>query len=198
MMDWLNPAVIGFTLNVVGLFFLASAITFKKPRREIEEILGVERQRSLSTVRDHLVNQIQTYVGFIFLVFGHVLLVINQLQLDAAGPMAENPDLLVISLILAVPTILTLGVLKLFQILFARRNFRRLLGEVLRESGYELEKNQKLAVQIGEILGVPKLRDQAVGDYIEEVRVTLGLDGAASSERAQRRRRAGSPEPRRV
>ena len=37
MLDRVNPSVIGYALNIVGLFFLASAITFKKPRRQVEQ-----------------------------------------------------------------------------------------------------------------------------------------------------------------
>ena len=36
-----GPTVIGCALNVVGLFFLALAISFKRPRRQIEELLGI-------------------------------------------------------------------------------------------------------------------------------------------------------------
>ena len=43
MLDKVDFTVIGYALNVVGLFFLASAIAFKKPRRQIEELLGIER-----------------------------------------------------------------------------------------------------------------------------------------------------------
>jgi hypothetical protein len=194
-LDWLKPAVIGFTLNVVGLFFLASAISFKKPRREIEEILGVERPRSLSAVRDHLVNQVQTYIGFVFLVAGHVLLMGSELQ--ASG--AEDPNLVVIVLVLLLSTVATMAVLKLVQLLFARRNFRRLLGEVLRESSFALEKDQKMAVQIGELLQIPKNRDQSVPEYIEEVRRTLGLaEGPASIARSSSLRRAPKAEHPRV
>src|SRR5262245_43470972 len=113
MLDSLNPTVIGYSLNVVGLFFLASAISFKKPKRVVEEILGIERHRSLAHVRDQLVNQIQTYVGFVFLVTGHVLLMGDALLRNdvakegEAQALRDNTDLVVIVGVLLVSTAAT-------------------------------------------------------------------------------------------
>lgn len=187
-LDWVNPAVIGFTLNVVGLFFLASAITLRRPRREMEEVLQVERPRSLSNVSDHLANQVQTYTGFVFLVAGHVLLMGNELRRSAADPLEEGPSLVAIALVLLAATVTTMVLLKLVQSMFARRHFRRLLAEVVRESGYSLAKNQKIAVQIGEILQIPKGRDQSVPEYIEKVHTALQLDSVAPPPRPRARR----------
>ncbi len=187
MLDTLNPSIIGYTLNVVGLFFLASAITFKNPRRQIEEILGVERPRSLSTVRDHLVNQVQVYIGFVFLVAGYVLLMGDALSSGAGA--TEDPNLVWIAVVLLVATLATMAALKLVQLLFTRRKFRRLLAEVVRESQFSLEKNQKVAVQIGEMLQIPQSRDEAVPEYIAKVRAALGLGGVDedTASRAERR-----------
>jgi hypothetical protein len=177
MFESLNPSVIGYTLDVVGLFFLASAITFKNPRRQIEEILGVERPRSLSTVRDHLVNQIQVYIGFVFLVAGHVLLMGD--ALGTASAPTDDPNLVWIVAVLLLATIATMGFLKIVQLVFTRRKLRRILAEVLRESRYSLEKHQNVAVQIGELLQIPPRRDQSVPEYIDEVKAALGLQGGA-------------------
>ena len=188
MFESLNPSVIGYTLNVVGLFFLASAISFKNPRRQIEEILGVERPRSLSTVRDHLVNQIQVYIGFVFLVAGYVLLMGDALSTDSISP-GEDPNLLWIAMVLLIATIATMAFLKIVQLLFTRRKFRRLLAEVLRESHFNLERNQKLAVQIGELLQIPQTRDQSVPEYINEVMTALGIDPDALAAESRTARR---------
>ncbi len=177
MLEKLNFSVIGYALNVVGLFFLASAITFKKPRRQIEEILGVERARSLHAVREHLVNQIQTYIGFIMLVIGFVLLMSEALG-GRPAPLetSEDPNLKWIVVILLVSTLGTTGVLKFVQLGYVRSKFRRLLREVVRDSRFNLEKNPQLAVQIGELLNVPQQPDQAVSDYIRQVRTALGVE----------------------
>jgi hypothetical protein len=189
----LNPSVIGYTLNVVGLFFLASAITFKNPRRQIEEILGIERPRTLSTVRDHLVNQIQVYIGFVFLVAGYVLLMGEELATGDGSP-AENPNLVWIAVVLLVATLATMAALKLVQLLYTRRKFRRLLREVLRESKFSLEKNQKLAVQIGELMRIPQDRDQSVPEYIENVKAALRLvDSGGESHQSRAERRTPRP-----
>src|SRR5262249_8627016 len=132
-----NPKVIGYALNVVGLFFLASAISFKKPRRQIEEVLGVERPRSLFAVREQLVNQVQTYIGFVILVVGFVLLMSDALHIGSGGNGSgdgADPKLFWIVCILVLATVTTTGVLKLVQLLFVRSKFRRLVREVVRSS----------------------------------------------------------------
>jgi len=175
MLEKLNPAVIGYALNVVGLFFLASAIRFKKPRRQIEELLGLERGNALHAAREHLVNQIQTYIGFVILVIGFVLLMSQALDRPAAAEPREDPNLKWIVVILLASTLATTAVLKIVQLGFVRTKFRRLLREIVRDSKFNLEKNPQLALQIGELLNVPKQPDQSVSDYIRLVKTTLGI-----------------------
>jgi hypothetical protein len=176
MLEKLNPAVIGYALNVVGLFFLASAIRFKKPRRQIEELLGIERGNALHAAREHLVNQIQTYIGFVVLVIGFVLLMGEALDRPRAAEPREDPNLKWIVVILLVSTLATTAVLKIVQLGFVRTKFRRLLREVVLDSKFNFEKNPQLAVQIGELLNIPKQPDQAVSDYIRQVKAALGVE----------------------
>ena len=197
MLDKVNPKVIGYALNVVGLFFLASAISFKKPRRQIEEVLGVERPRSLFAVRDQLVNQVQTYIGFVMLVVGFVLLMSEALNVGrtaTASTESAEPKLVWIVLILVAATLTTTGVLKLVQLVYVRSKFRRLVREVVRTSKVNLEKNPNMALQIGELLRIPKDPDKSVTEYIEQIRKTLGL-GASEPPRSNLRRPfSGEPE----
>ena len=177
MLEQLNAAVFGYALNVVGLFFLASAIRFKKPRRQIEELLGIERGNQLDAAREHLVNQIQTYIGFVILVIGFVLLMGDALnQRSSATPRAGEPDLMWMVLILLVSTLATTAVLKIVQKGYVKAKFRRLLREVVADAKFNLEKNPQLAVQIGELLSIPKQPDQAVNDSIRQVRAALGVE----------------------
>lgn len=175
MLERLNPTVIGCALNVVGLFFLASAISFKRPRRRIEELLAIERRRSLLDVREQIINQTQVYLGFGILVVGFVLLMSEALERDLPPERRRSdPNLIWIVVLLVVATLGTTLALKLTKELYARRKFRSLLREVLRESSFNLEKNPQQAVQIGELLHIPKQPDQSVADYIAAVRRALG------------------------
>lgn len=176
MLEKLNFTVIGYALNVVGLFFLASAIRFKKPRRQIEELLGIERGNSLRGVREHLVNQIQTYIGFVILVIGFVMLMAEALDREVPAEPRPDPNLKWIVITLLGATIATTAVLKIVQLGYVRSRFRRLLREVVRDSRFALEKNPQLAVQIGELLNVKKEPDQAITDYVRKVRTTLGIE----------------------
>ncbi|MSR46891.1 MAG: hypothetical protein EXS13_07495 [Planctomycetes bacterium] len=176
MLDRLNPTVIGCALNVIGLFFLASAISFKQPRRQIEELLGLERSRSLLLVREHLVNQIQTYLGFGILVIGFVLLMGEALERTRpVGAEGSDPHLVWIVALLTVAMLGTTAALKLIKEGYVRSKFRRLLREVVRDSKFNLEKSPQLAVQIGELLHIPKGADESVAEYIGKVRAVLGL-----------------------
>ncbi len=181
MLERLNPTVIGCALNVIGLFFLASAISFKQPRRQIEELLGLERARSLLTVREQLVNQIQAYLGFGILVVGFVLLMGEALERTRpAGATGTDPHLVWIVALLTVATLGTTVALKLIKEGYVRSKFRRLLREVVKESSFNLEKNPQLSVQIGELLHIPKGADESVAEYIAKVRAVLGLPAGGS------------------
>jgi hypothetical protein len=177
MLDKLQAPVFGYALNVIGLFFLASAITFKKPRRQIEELLGVERSNSLTAVREQLVSQIQTYIGFVILVIGFVLLMSDALNPQQRTPPAGGGGSLTwVIVILLASTLGTTVVLKVVQLGYVKSKFRRLLREVVRDSRFNLEKNPQLAVQIGELLNVKKEPDQSITDYIRQVRAVLRVE----------------------
>ena len=97
---------------------------------------------------------------------------------DSMGPQdgaSEPKSPVFIALVLALATIATMAVLKLVELLFTRRKFRRLLAEVVRDADYSLERNQNIAVQIGECLQIPQTRDESVPEYIEKVQRELGL-----------------------
>jgi hypothetical protein len=176
MLEGLNPTVIGCALNVVGLFFLASAISFQRPRRQIEELLGVERPRNLLAVREQLVHQIQTYLGFGVLVIGYVLLMGDALERVKPAP-ADGSDhqLLWIVVLLVVALLGTTVVFKLIKEVYARSKFRRLLREVVADANFNLEKNPQLSVQIGELLHIPKGEEESVAEYIAKVRAALKI-----------------------
>lgn len=190
MLDRVNPSVIGYALNIVGLFFLASAITFKKPRRQVEELLGIERTRSLYAIREQIVNQTQTYIGFGILLVGFVLLMMEALERRAVqpppGPVTSVGWIFAVLLGAVAATTL---VLKIVQRGFVKSKFRRLVREVVRDSRFNLEKNPSLAVQIGELLHIPKQPDQSVPDYVAKVRTALGIEPDEPGERSRAKAR---------
>jgi hypothetical protein len=187
MLERVNPSVIGCALNIVGLFFLASAITFKKPRRQVEELLGIERARSLYAIREQIVNQTQTYIGFAILVVGFVLLMMEALERRPPPPAQTEPVNAgwIFAVLLGAVAATTL-VLKVVQRGFVKSKFRRLVREVVRDARFNLEKNPNLAVQIGELLHIPKQPDQSVTDYVAKVRSALGIE-AGDAGRARTR-----------
>ncbi len=50
--------ILGLTLEIVGFYFLASSIVFKRPKRILEEIYGI-RKGSLRPVKDSVYRKYQ-------------------------------------------------------------------------------------------------------------------------------------------
>src|SRR5262249_42170195 len=71
---------------------------------------------------------------------------------------------------------LTTLVLKVVQRGFVKSKFRRIVREGVRDSRVNLEKNPALAVQIGELLHIPKLPHHSVTHYVAKVRSALGVE----------------------
>ncbi len=59
--------------------------------------------------------------------------------------------------------------------------FRRLLSEFFQDHrDWNFEKHPSLTREMGEILGVPSLEEDSIGDYADRVREALKLQGKAT------------------
>jgi hypothetical protein len=169
-------AVIGLTCNLVGVFFLANSIIFRRPRKVIEEFFGVGAG-SLTAVRDYSLNKIQVVIGFLFLNTGFLLQGFASLDAikDRLGTVA-----------ICVAIVGCAGLVFLIGAIYSRRSFRRLLQEFFQNHPWDFAKNMTLTKEIGLFLGIRHSRDMTVEDYIRKVREGLGLPadgdrGAAAS-----------------
>ena len=174
-MDSAELAVIGLTCNLVGVFFLANSIIFRRSRKVIEEFFGVGAG-SLTAVRDYSLNKIQVVIGFLFLNTGFLLHGFS--VLDA---IRERLLTVVICLVL----VAFAGLVYLIGLTYSRRTFRRYLKEFFsKHSDWDFEKDLRQTQEIGEQLGIPHRPDMSVADYVREVRRALELP--ADAERPAR------------
>lgn len=164
-MDSAELAVIGLTCNLVGVFFLANSIIFRRSRRVIEEFFGVGAG-SIASIRDYSLNKIQVVIGFLFLNTGFLLQgfsVLDQLR-ERIG-----------TVLICLGIVAVAGLVYLIGSTYSRRNFRRHLREFFARNPWDFRKDMALTREIGAFFGVRHGQDTTVEDYVREVRAALGL-----------------------
>ena len=164
-MDSAELAVIGLTCNLVGVFFLANSIIFRRSRKVIEEFFGVGAG-SLTAVRDYSLNKIQVVIGFLFLNTGFLLQ--GFAVLDA---IQDRLTTVLICLVI----VGFAGVVFLIGATYSRRTFRRYLKEFFRRHPWDFSQNMALTQEIGVHLGIRHSPDMTVEDYVRAVRRALDL-----------------------
>lgn len=191
-MESAELAVIGLTCNLVGVFFLANSITFRRSRKVLEEFFGKGRG-SLARVRDYALNRMQVVFGFLFLNAGFLL----QMTAHWDG-VREALTTLTFCVAIVVFSVVTY----LIGLVYSRRSFKRLLREFFRTHAWSFTEDMALTKEIGLMLGIEHTEDMTVEDYLHRVRRALGVEGGkqpvptgGAAEQRQRRLRDISPLP---
>ncbi|MFO0984125.1 MAG: hypothetical protein U1E76_20795 [Planctomycetota bacterium] len=179
--------IVGLTLNIVGIIFLASSITFKRPRRVVQEFFGIEKVGSLKAIREYLLNKVQVYIGFTFLISGFVMQIAVQLARSRppGSRLVFEPNFLIIVGVLLASIIGVTILLKILQIFWSNRVFKKLLIEFFRDFEWPLEQRPALAKEIGELLEIPQVKDESVDEYLHKVRKALRIDEVETARRIQ-------------
>ena len=175
--------VIGLACNLVGVFFLANSIIFRRPRKVLEEFFGVGGG-SLAQVRDYALNKMQVVIGFLFLNAGFLLQAFAKLD-------AISNRFLVMGV--SVSIVLFAVVVFLVGAVASRRAFRRYLSEFFGKNNWPFHENMALTKEIGHFLGIEHTKDMTVEDYVRKVKQALGVPaqtdpGASISDRSRRLR----------
>jgi hypothetical protein len=170
--------IIGVTMNIVGTFFLANSIVFKRPRRVIEEFF-VSRPGSLLEIRDYIFTKIQVIIGFVFLFCGFGL------QIVAHVDKLANPKPFLIFSIAAI--FLTAFLTGTIGYATSRRAFKRYLKDFFRKNPWPFARHMGLTQEIGEIFGIPKGPDDTVEMYCAKLRRELKVPDPVDSERSEAR-----------
>lgn len=172
--------VIGLTCCLVGVFFLANSIIFRRPRRVIEEFFGVGAG-SLETIRDYALNKIQVVIGFLFLNAGFLLQAFAVL-----GGMTDRA----FTLIVCLSIVAFAGVVYVIGATYSRRAFKRYLHQFFGKHPWSFTDNMALTKEIGAFLGIHHTPDMTVEEFVHRVKKALGVppnlrDG--NGERSRRR-----------
>ena len=191
MLGTLDLNVIGLTFNIVGIFFLANSIKFKRSRRVVQEFFGVEKMFPLKTIKEHVVRKIQVYLGFLFLFAGYGIQIAAIITENASRQDTANmiqPNLLTMAVILVFCVVVITVILKIVEIGWTRVTFKRLLIDFFREHEWELVKNSDIAKEMGELLKIPRDKDDAIEDYIYKIKMALHIKHSSESPPAPVRR----------
>jgi hypothetical protein len=177
-MDSPELLVIGLTCNLVGVFFLANSIIFRRPRKVIEEFFGVGAG-SLEMIRDYALNKIQVVIGFLFLNAGFLLQAFAVL-----GGLPEKAFTLIVCLSIIVFAV----VVYVVGATYSRRAFRRYLHQFFQKHAWSFTDNMALTKEIGLFMGIRHTPDMTVEEFVHRVKKALGVpQGPASQERGRRR-----------
>ncbi len=172
--DW---RVVGLSLCLVGLFFILNSFYFKRPRRFLDEYVGLEKRKPLKGIRDYVMGNVQLVIGFVFMITGYFLQIAVQLSenMTSRSSFLRDPTVLTVATVLIGSMALVTLVLKVCQIFWTRWTFRRLLIDFFREQSWALEKYPQTAKEVGELLGVELRKEDSVSDYLRRLRQYLGV-----------------------
>jgi len=180
--DYFTLGICGLALAVVGVIFLANAMGVRRPRRFIQEYFGIQRKQHLRGVLDQLRAKAEIFVGFLFLMAGFSLQIVDELSPALGPPPAPGPTMLRLQLqaflVLAAGVLAVTIVLRIACHVWSLALFRSLLTEFFRKHDWRFEKHPQVTREIGEILSIEQLPDDSIGDYAARVRVALRLEPA--------------------
>lgn len=190
--------VIGLTCNLIGVFFLANSIVFRRRRRVIAEFFGVGGG-SLNSIKDYALNKMQVVLGFLFLCVGFLFQIPP--WWDTIGGAVVDPEKVASAQLVTFS--ICVGLVGLAAALYfigaysSRRSFRRLLQEFFQEHAWSFSDNMQLTKEIGLFLGVPLTEDMTVEQYVHKVRQELNVADKPQGEQpvSSRTRRIRSISP---
>ena len=185
MLGTLDLNVMGLTFNIVGIVFLANSIKFKRMRRVLHEYFGVEKMYPLKEIREHVVRKIQVYMGFLFLLLGYVIQITGIISSDNVSDDASSmirPNLLAVGGILIVSIAMITLILKIVEKNWTRVSFKRLLIDFFRDHQWELVRNTDIAKEMGELLKIPRHKDDSIEDYILKIKQALHIEDEPQQE----------------
>jgi hypothetical protein len=159
-------SVIGLTCCLVGVFFLANSIIFRKLKNVIAVFFNV-RLRSLNTIKDYPLNNLQVALGFIFLAFGFLLQMYAHLaEVPAPATMWLTCGSIVVGA----------GVFYVVAKAYSRHTFKKYLRRFFHTHPEAFARDMQMTKEIGEFLGIRHTEEMTVEDYQRRVRAALRMD----------------------
>jgi len=182
--------VIGLTFCLVGVFFLANSIIFRKLKNVIAVFFNV-RMRSLNTIKDYPLNNLQVAMGFIFLAVGFLLQVYAQLyQVKVQTTMW----------LICCSIVVGAGAVYYVAKRYSRHTFKKYLRRFFQTHPEAFARDMQMTKEIGEFLGIRHTQEMTVEDYQRKVAEALRMDldeiqhpgGGLAPEGGRRRRDLGA------
>jgi len=167
--------ILGLTLQIVGIYFLASSIVFKRPKRILEEIYGI-RKGSLRPVKDTVYRKYQIIGGFLFLMIGYIFQTFGVVRRVEVNSIFEHWRIGIVLVVLLVSILAVTMIINLIGLIWTRMSFKRMLIQFIQQHSDALTLNRLLTKEMGEILGVPKGEDMTIDEYIAEIKERLRLN----------------------
>lgn len=175
-MDKLDFTIIGLTFNLVGIYFVAIGVFFKKPKRILEELLGIQTG-SLRNIKDYVNKRNQVVIGLIFLLLGYCLQIYGSLPQNhgKSGLFSRWTIFTVVFLLVASIVVMSI-ILSVIKIIWTQRAFKKLLIDSIRGNQWAFEENIRLTKELGELLGIEKKHDSSIEEYVQRIRENLKLE----------------------
>ena len=180
-------SVVGLTCCLVGVFFLANSIIFRKLKNVIAVFFGV-KMRGLNTIKDYTLNNLQVALGFVFLAMGFLLQMYAQIGAVPVGALTTTWVICLGIVIFAV-------VVYLAGKSYSRHTFKKYLRRFFQTHPEAFNRDIQITKEIGEFLGVRHTHEMTVEDYLQKVRTALrmldedGHHGSGLAPEGGRRRR---------
>lgn len=167
-MDTSQLSVIGLTCSLVGVFFLANSIIFRKLKNVIAVFFSA-KLRSLNTIKDYTLNNLQVALGFVFLAVGFLLQI--SAELDSVVPAHRTTTWIVCISIVAFAVVVYLGGKS-----YSRHTFKKYLRRFFQNHPEAFNRDIGITKEIGEFLGVRHTHEMTVEDYLQKVRGALRME----------------------
>jgi hypothetical protein len=166
-MDAAEQTVIGITCCLVGVFFLANSIIFRKLKNVIATFFGV-KMRSLSTIKDYTLNNLQVAFGFVFLAVGFLFQMFAHLQ-------GVNPGRVTTVWLICAAIVVMAVVLFLAGKSYSRHTFKKYVRRFFQTHPESFNKDIGVTKEIGEFLGILHTEEMTVETYLQKVRDALRI-----------------------
>jgi hypothetical protein len=172
------------SLGMVGLFFICCAILQNKPKHILEELFGVYKG-GLRRLKGTVFKKNQLVLGFSAVLLG---IIFDQFASVLARKDGNGLLNKATPLELTIVWLLFVGALCAVLNYLCRRwskwHFKRIITEVVTEHKWPFDDNVALALEIGELLGIPHADDDTVERYITKLKRHLAIPVDEPADRA--------------
>ena len=173
---YVGRLVVAWCLILLGAFLLAKSVVVKGQKWTMKELLGL-RIDKLKIFRNHIIQRLEASFGFFFVLLGvgiHLYVLLRQYK-DA------SPQETYVRMLESLG--LTVGAMVVFAVALhyvcgwvSRKVFLDLLAYLVVRYRYRVEDDERLMVQLGEVMGVARSEDDTVESYANRIEQGLRLD----------------------